>query len=108
MSVDMLTRLIAQAEEQGADLVTLRAIIEEASGAGATAALERMGLGDARAHADLGELRELLGAWRDAKRSARNAAVTWLVRIVLASLLLGMAMKLGLMAKGGLAGIFRA
>ncbi len=108
MSVDMLTRLIAQAEEQGADLVTLRAIIEEASGAGATAALERMGLGDARAHADLGELRELLGAWRDAKRSARNAAVTWLVRIVLASLLLGMAMKLGLMAKGGLAGMFRA
>jgi hypothetical protein len=108
MTVDMLARLIAQAEDQGADLVTLRAIIEEASGAGATAALERMGLGDARAHADLGELRELLGAWRDAKRSARNAAVTWLTRIVLAMLLLGMAMKLGLMAKASLFGLVRA
>ncbi|WP_156679436.1 DUF6127 family protein [Sphingomonas profundi] len=108
MSVDMLARLVSQAEAKGADLVTLRAIIEEASSAGATAALERMGLGDARAHADLGELRELLGAWRDAKRSARNAAVTWFVRIMLAMLLLGMAMKLGLMAKISLFGIVRA
>ena len=83
-------------------LAVLRAIVEEASGKGATAALERMGLGDARAHADLGELRELLGAWRDAKRSARNAAVTWFTRIMLAALLLG------LTAKTGLFGLVRA
>ena len=108
MSVDMLARLITQAESRGVDLVSLRAIVEEASNAGATAALERMGLGDAKAHADLGELRELLGAWRDAKRSARNAAVTWFTRIVLAMLLLGIAMKLGLMAKISLFGIVRA
>ncbi len=107
MTTDMLARLVTQAEGKGADLVTLRAIVEEASAAGAMAALERMGLGDTRAHADLGELRELLGAWRDAKRSARNAAVTWFVRIALAMLLLGLAMKLGFMPKGSLIGLVR-
>jgi uncharacterized membrane protein len=43
------------------------------------------------------ELRELLSAWRDAKRTAWRAVVTWLVRIVLAVLLAGMALKLGLL-----------
>jgi hypothetical protein len=42
------------------------------------------------------ELRELLQAWRDAKKSAWKAAVNWAVRIGLAALLVGMAVKLGL------------
>jgi uncharacterized membrane protein len=42
------------------------------------------------------ELRELLGAWRDAKRTAWRAVVTWLVRIALAMLLIGIAVKLRL------------
>ena len=45
----------------------------------------------------MAELRELLSAWRDAKRSARQAVVGWAVRIVLAALLAGMAVKLGLL-----------
>ena len=45
------------------------------------------------------ELRELLSAWRDAKRSARKAVIDWLMRGVLALLLVGIAVKLGL---GGL------
>jgi hypothetical protein len=92
----MLARLLAQAESEGANLVTLRALAEEASEAGAERALERLGLADPAARGDLGELRQLLGAWRDAKRSARNAVVGWAVRIVLALLLMGMAVKLGL------------
>ena len=99
----MLARLIAQAEGEGATLVTLRALAEEASEAGAERALERLGLADQAARTDLGELRQLLGAWRDAKRSARNEIVGWVVRICLALLLMGLAVKLGLVAmvRGG-------
>lgn len=99
----MLARLVAQAEGEGATLVTLRALAEEASEAGAERALERLGLSDPEARGDLGELRQLLGAWRDAKRSARNEAIGWVVRICLALLLMGLAVKLGFVAmiKGG-------
>lgn len=92
----MLARLIAQAEGQGADLLTLRALVEEASEMGAARALARIGLGDGTAGADVTELRELLGAWRDAKRAARNAVIGWVVRGVLALLLIGLAVRLGL------------
>ena len=92
----MLARLMAQAEGQGADLITLRALVEEASECGAERALEALGLRDARARRDMDELRELLQAWRDAKKSAWNAAVNWAIRILLALLVLAMAVKLGL------------
>ena len=39
---DMLARLLAQAETEGSDLITLRAIVEEASDLGAKRVLERM------------------------------------------------------------------
>jgi hypothetical protein len=91
----MLAQLVAQAEGEGADLVTLRAVVEEASELGAQRALAGLGLGDARAQTDLVELRQLLGAWRDAKASAWKAAVDWLVRGVLALLLAGIAWRLG-------------
>jgi len=93
----LLARLMAQAEGKGVDLITLRALVEEASQAGATRALGALGLDDPRARRDMDELRELLSAWRDAKRSARQAVVGWAVRIVLAALLAGMAFKLGLL-----------
>ncbi len=91
----MLARLVAQAAVERGDIVTLRALVEEASELGAGRALERLGLEDARAREDMGELRELLGAWRDAKRSAWKAAVEWLVRGCLALLLVGIALRLG-------------
>jgi uncharacterized membrane protein YdfJ with MMPL/SSD domain len=92
----MLARLMAQAEGQGADLVTLRALAEEASEAGVERALSALELAGQGARRDMDELRELLQAWRDAKRSAWQAVVTWVVRIGLAALLVGMAVKLGL------------
>ena len=69
MRGDMLARLIAQAAssmkmEGGGELVTLRAIVEEASEVGATRVLGRLGLSDASAQDDIDELRELLAAWR--------------------------------------------
>ena len=92
---DMLARLIAQASTEGGDLVTLRAIVEEASELGAHRVLHRLGLSDPSAQEDIDELRELLSAWRDAKASAWKAAIDWIVRGVLALLLVGIAVRLG-------------
>jgi uncharacterized membrane protein YdfJ with MMPL/SSD domain len=92
----LLTQLLVQAQGRVSDTVTLRAMVEEASGAGARLALARLGLDDPRARRDMDELRELLSAWRDAKRSAWRAVVTWIVRIALATLLVGIAVRLGL------------
>ncbi len=93
---NMLIHLAAQAEARGSDLVTLRALIEEASDLGAARALARLGLSDDHAAKDMAELRELLSAWRDAKTTVRKAVLAWLVRGALALLLLGLAVKLGL------------
>lgn len=92
---DMLARLIAQAQTEGGELVTLRAIVEDASDLGAARVLARMGLADAGARDDLSELRQLLQAWRDAKASAWRAAVEWAVRGVLALLLVSLVWRFG-------------
>jgi hypothetical protein len=96
-NASMLALLVAQAEGQGADMVTLRALIEEASGVGAERALAALGLKDEHARRDMDDLRELLRAWRDAKRSATRAVVSWAVRILLALLVAGIAVKAGLL-----------
>lgn len=95
---EMLARLVAQADAVPGqmDMVMIRALIEEASELGAGRALERLGLSDRRAEGDVRELRELLSAWRDAKKAARGAVVGWAVRIVMALVLLGVAVKAGL------------
>jgi len=92
---EMLAGLIAQAAGAGGDLVTLRAIVEEASELGAERVLHRMGLDDEHAHDDLSQLRQLLAAWRDAKRSAWRTFVGWVVSGVSALLLIGLAVRLG-------------
>jgi len=96
-NASMLALLVAQAEGQGADMVTLRALIEEASGVGAERALAALGLRDEHARRDMDDLRELLRAWRDAKRSATRAVLSWAVRILLALLVAGIAVKAGLL-----------
>lgn len=96
-NASMLALLVAQAEGQGADMVTMRALIEEASEVGAERALAALGLRDENARRDMDDLRELLRAWRDAKKSAGQAVVAWAVRIVLALLVAAMAVKMGLL-----------
>lgn len=92
---DVLASLMAQANAEGAQVDTLRAIIEETSELAADRVLARLGLADARAEGDLGELRELLRAWRDAKSSAWKALIGWAIRAGLALLLIGIAVRLG-------------
>lgn len=77
------------------DEAGLQRLLEQASEAGAERALERLGLTDASAREDIHELRELLAAWRDAKRSAWRAMVDWVVRGCLALLLVALAVKFG-------------
>ena len=98
---DMLARLIAQEADQGGDLISLRAIVEEASELGAERMLARLGLTDQHAQDDLTQLRQLIRAWRDAKRSAWKAVVEWLVRGALALLLIGLAVR------GGVTGLLK-
>ena len=93
---DILASLMAQARNDGAALVTLRAIVEEASALATDRVLDRLKLGDPNAEEDLGELRELLRAWRDAKTSAWKALIDWIVRGALALLLIGIAVRFGL------------
>lgn len=91
-----MAQLLAQAEAHGGDLVTLRALVEEASGLGADRALARLGLEDAQARRDMDELRALLRAWRDAKTAAGHALIEWVIRIALAATLLALAVRFGL------------
>ncbi len=99
---EALARLIALAGTSAAgassapDAALLRAVVEEASELGARRALARLGLADEAARDDVSDLRQLLGAWRDAKKSAWAAVVDWAVRGVLALLVVGLAVKLGL------------
>lgn len=89
--------IVAQlAQGDGYDMVTLRALVEEASEMGARRALARLGLADEDARDDVVELRELLKAWRDAKKSARHAVIGWVVRVGLALVLIGIAIRTGL------------
>jgi len=92
---DTLASLMAQANQDGADIVTLRAILEETTEIATDRVLDRFGLADPGAENDLDELRELLQAWRDAKASAWNAFIEWLIRGFLALLLIGIAVRLG-------------
>ena len=92
----LLATLVAQADGRVIDVVTLRALVEESSQSGARRALGALGLDDERARRDMDELRELLSAWRDAKRSAWRAVVSWAVRLMLAMLLIGIAVRLRL------------
>jgi len=93
---DMLAALMAQAQGSGTDLITLRAIVEEASELGADRVLTRIGLDDDNAQDDIDELRDLLEAWRVAKTSAWKAVVDWIVRGAMALLLIGIAVRLGM------------
>lgn len=75
------------------DFIILRALVEDASEAGARRALALLGLQDDDARRDMDQLRELLGSWRDVKRTAWQSVTRCIVRILLATLLIGLALR---------------
>lgn len=101
MNDNLLASLVAQAEGEGSSRACLRGVIEEASEMGARRALASLGLEDEHAGRDMRELRDLLGAWRDAKKSALQAVAGWFVRLLLALMVVGVAVKTGLWERLG-------
>lgn len=72
-------------------------LLDRAAERGAERVLAHLGLENGRAARDIGELRSLLEAWRDARRTAWQTAVKVVTTGILAALVVGAAMKLRLM-----------
>ncbi len=71
-------------------------LLDRAAERGAERVLAHLGLENGHAARDIGELRSLLEAWRDARRTAWQTAVKVVTTGVLAALLVGAAIKLRL------------
>ena len=78
----------------------LEAILERAAERGAERVLTHLGLENGHAARDIRELRDLLEAWRDARRTAWQTTVKVITTGILAALLVGAAIKLRLIGGG--------
>ncbi len=72
-------------------------LLNRAAERGAERVLAHLGLENGHAARDIGELRSLLEAWRDARHTAWQTAVKVVTTGILAALLIGAAIKLKLM-----------
>jgi hypothetical protein len=72
-------------------------LLNRAAERGAERVLAHLGLENGHAARDIGELRGLLEAWRDARHTAWQTAVKVVTTGILAALLIGAAIKLKLM-----------
>ena len=91
-----------QSTRQQADILNLRPddldeLLTRAAERGAERALACLGLQNGHAAADIRDLRGLIEAWREARRTAWQTAVKVVTTGVLAALLVGVAIKLKLM-----------
>ncbi len=71
-------------------------LLDRAAERGAERVLAHLGLENGHAARDIGELRSLLEAWRDARRTAWQTAVKVVTTGILAAFLVGAAIKLKL------------
>ena len=72
-------------------------LLDRAAERGAERCLAHLGLENGHAAKDIHELRDLLEAWRDARRTAWQTTVKVITTGILAALLVGAAIKLKLM-----------
>jgi hypothetical protein len=72
-------------------------LLDRAAERGAERVLAHLGLENGHAARDIRELRDLLWAWRDARRTAWQTTVKVITTGILAALLVGAAIKLKLM-----------
>lgn len=84
------------------EMVTLsqddfEALLDRAAERGAERCLAHLGLENGHAARDIRELRDLLEAWRDARRTAWQTAIKVATTGILAALLVGAAIKLKLL-----------
>ena len=72
-------------------------ILEQAAEKGAERCLTHLGLENGHAARDIRELRDLLDAWRDARRTAWQTIIKAVTTGILAAIIIGVAVKLKLM-----------
>ncbi|TCS99102.1 hypothetical protein EDC36_103166 [Tepidimonas ignava] len=77
-----------------------KVMLEQAAERGAEQCLARLGLENGSAARDIRELRDLLAAWREARRAAWQTIVKVTTTGILAALLVGIAVKLKLTGGG--------
>jgi len=75
-------------------------LLDRAAERGAEGVLAHLGLENGHAARDIRELRDLLEAWRDARRTAWQTTIKVATTAILAALLVGAAIKLKLMGGG--------
>ncbi len=75
----------------------LAELLDHAAERGAVRCLAQLGLENGHAARDIRELRDLLDAWRDARRTAWQTIIKVVTTGILAALLVGAAIKLKLM-----------
>ncbi len=75
-------------------------LLAHAAERGAERVLAHLGLENGSAAKDIRELRDLLEAWRDARRTAWQTAIKVITTGILAALVLGAAIKFELMGGG--------
>ena len=75
-------------------------LLDGAAERGAERVLAHLGLENGHAARDIRELRDLLEAWRDARRTAWQTTIKVVTTGLLAALLVGAAIKLKLMGGG--------
>ncbi|MDT9046704.1 DUF6127 family protein, partial [Escherichia coli] len=78
----------------------LDGLLEQAAERGALRLLAHLGLENGHAARDIHELRGLLDAWRDARKTAWQTTIRVLTTGLLALLIVGAAIKLELMGCG--------
>ena len=75
-------------------------LLDRAAERGAERALSHLELESSHTARDIHELRDLLEAWRDARRTAWQTVIKVITTGILAALLVGAAIKLKLMGSG--------
>jgi hypothetical protein len=89
-----------KANEEGVSVEAIYRLIDHAAEEGALRVLRQIGLQDDDAGTDIHELRSLLEAWRDTKKTVRNTFITWLIRLFIGCLAIGLAVKLKILDLG--------
>ena len=79
------------------DIRDLEELLTQAAKCGAERALSQLGLENGSAARDIRDLRSLIDAWRQARLTAWQTAIKVLTTALLATLLVGAAIKLKLM-----------
>jgi len=99
-----LLHAASRARKEGISSETLYELVEQATEEGGMRMLKRLGLSDENAGTDITELRSLLEAWRETRKTARHTIVSWFIRLLISAMALGLALKMKFIQLGQMFG----